>query len=555
MSGYGPEGPLVEDDLASDAFDCSDASGEDAWTDDVGFVEEIGPGGDDVDAPAVDSIDLDVDAGVGLADDGTDVLIDSGADVTPDDVVELPQDDTDLAGDVASWVDPRTEPVELRLDAEPSPPPPETPAPEIYEDGSLVSQVPIADHLVTVEDVTGSEVYQQWATGGERGDTDLAASTPGGLSLEYSPFDRPGTIGDSGDVNFWFQQNSQLSCGPSSAAQIISDFTGVTHLDESALAARALEQRWYDPSTGMLPEALASLLDDQGVPSTVMHDQGFGNIEQYLREGRAVVMFLDARDVRPAGDPIIDQDQPENTEADTVDHFVRVIGIDREAGIAILADPGYAGGRQMEIPLDQLEEAWNDNTVKPGQGVIDRDHMLIVSDGADPTVDDAGQPTTPPATTPQTQGTTPPAPTTPPQGTTPPAPSTPETPTTPATPTTGPSPAPPASPAAGPPMPEPGLAPAAPSLPPEPQPAATAPSQPAADMPARGISLPAPAPQLAGDVSLPSADAAPAAAAAATADDDPRATDDDGLFDSVPGWVIVPVTLAAARIGMALRGR
>ena len=119
--------------------------------------------------------------------------------------------------------------------------------PELFEDGSLVSQVPIDEDLVTVEDLTETETYERWEAAAEGGDGAPILNADG-THTPGTGFDRPGMIGDSGDVNFWFKQTEQNSCGPSVAAQIISDFTGVMHHDEYTLIPRAVG---YDPAKGM----------------------------------------------------------------------------------------------------------------------------------------------------------------------------------------------------------------------------------------------------------------------------------------------------------------
>ena len=112
------------------------------------------------------------------------------------------------------------------------------------------------------------------------------------------------------------------------------------------------------------------------MPARSLRDQDFGDVEQYLREGKSVVMFLDSKDViGPGYEAFAGSDETEDTDADRVDHFVRVIGIDREAGVAIIANSGQYNGSQVEVPLERLEEAWDDNTNREGFAA-DRAHVL-----------------------------------------------------------------------------------------------------------------------------------------------------------------------------------
>ncbi len=544
MSGYDPEDPMVDDlDAAPPA--------EEPWVED-----EPTPASDLAHVGAVvEDLVADLHA---APPDAPPVPDAPPPDTVPSEIDGTPPE-IELSGGspaISPSLDEAAPPeVDLSIELPPEPPEP----PPLYEEGTLVSQVPPSDDLATVDMVTTSEVYEAWVAGGDTGGPGAAV---GGFE-PGSPWDRPGMVGDAGDVNFWFQQNSQFSCGPSSAAQIISDFTGNIQADESLLAARALEQGWYDPASGMTADNLERLLDDQGVPSTVHRDQGFADVEQYLREGRAVVMFLDARDVMPTTgfEDYVAADQPENSAEDTVDHFVRVIGIDRAANVAILANPGYAGASQVEIPLDQLEEAWNDNTNRPGFAV-DRAHILIVSDAADTTPDDAGlgQPQPQPQPGPQPEPQPQPQPQPDPGGQPTPVPQ----PTPDGQPT--PQPVPDGQPTPQPqPQPEPTGQPSDPVRPAAPgtqtpaspggpsgEPAPSAPDR-SDPVPARErvaaaatptvLNRPAPLP---GDIELPDA-VAPAPVAA------PAPSDDGGLFGVSAGWVLIPVTFAAGRVSAALR--
>jgi hypothetical protein len=555
-----------------DAYEMNDASADTGWVE----PEQVTVDPDcwsEVDVPQVEP--EPIESAVGTIEETTwedpaeEARWDDPIDPAVDDAVGPAGESLDTAGieAPAPW------------QTEPGPDPSDTgtvgtfstdaPEPVVYEVGTLVTQEPLAPDVVTVDDITGTEAYQSYATGSTGPiQADGLVDTSGGFDGP-SAFASPTMVGDAGDSAFWFQQNSQNSCGPSVVAQIVSDFTGVHHADEVAIENRALQMRStvidgaaYRPESGMFPDDLAALLTDQGVPSTVVRNQDFSHVEHFLREGRSVVMFLDARDVVPGGyEQFAAQDEVENSTADTVDHFVRVIGIDRAAGIAVLANPGIEGAAQFEIPLDRLEDAWNDVTGTQG-GTPVRDKMLIVSDGADPTPD---------SVVPQTVGT--------PTGQTP---GTIELPTPP----TG-TPAPPAGPLG---TPEPTLP--EPTLPEPTLPEPTLPEPTVADLPtpeheSRPVGLasadaPAPVdvvgrqvdgPSRSGSVTLPAdsdsfrttsapaspapialpTDAAPAPLVDAPAAGAPDANGDGIDFTSPLGFAIIPVTLAAAGIGMAVQ--
>ncbi len=200
-----------------------------------------------------------------------------------------------------------------------------------------------------------------------------------------------------GDSQFWFRQNSTFTCGPASATQIISDFTGQISVNENDLANYVTEKQWWVDENldgtidGMGIDHLAQLMTDKGVPSAVTTGT-LDNVSGYLAEGRAVVLFLDNENLPGQAE----QDGLEGGPQDDANHFVRITGIDTARGIAYLSDPGRADGQNLQVPLTMLEEAWNDSG-----------HQMVVTTGVDPTPDGQATTTTPaPAPTPPTTTTT-----------------------------------------------------------------------------------------------------------------------------------------------------
>jgi hypothetical protein len=62
----------------------------------------------------------------------------------------------------------------------------------------------------------------------------------------------------------------------------------------------------------------------------------------------------------------------ESVEDDTPDHVLVVAGIDDERGVVILSDPGVPNGSQLEVPIEQFEQAWADSG-----------HQMLVADEPD----------------------------------------------------------------------------------------------------------------------------------------------------------------------------
>ncbi len=194
-----------------------------------------------------------------------------------------------------------------------------------------------------------------------------------------SPIDGTGEDGMYGDpvewsVNWFFQQVDGY-CGPSSAAQVIAQYTGVVIDDPQQLVDRALElglMQDGDPAQGMTLPNLEILLEDQGVPCTVQ-DGSIDDLKTTLEDGYGVIAMVDSGE-------IWNPDQ-EAGEDETADHFLVVAGIDETRGVVILSDPGAPDGNQLEVPIDQFEDAWADSG-----------HKLLVADTPDPDLADHPDP-------------------------------------------------------------------------------------------------------------------------------------------------------------------
>ena len=251
--------------------------------------------------------------------------------------------------------------------------PSQTPFP-LDESGS-VTQIPVdPTSRVLVDDVVSTSDYEAWLDD----HASVSIDTPPGAD---------GVIGDVSDVDFWFEQSTAYTCAPAAATQIIEDFLDVQAPNEMEVSVWAAEHDLLTTGGGMAPEDLATVLTEFGVPSTVVHDQGWDDIAGYLAEGRSVVMTVDSGDYWGQDDA----GEAEDSDTDFVDHAVRIVAIDTERRVAVLSDSGTPDGRQLEVPLEAMEEAWNDVTATDESGQAIRDRMLIVSDESDPSPGAVGE--------------------------------------------------------------------------------------------------------------------------------------------------------------------
>ncbi len=156
------------------------------------------------------------------------------------------------------------------------------------------------------------------------------------------------------DSQYWFQQAENGFCVPSSVAMIVSAYTGDEILSEEQFVEMANELGLFqvdmDGTFGMtMPDAL-TLLESAGVPAEMVVGD-MNTLYDALDEGRGVMLFIDSGEVWYGGEG--QQNAP--------DHAVVITGIDREAGLAYLSDPGNPDGNMEVVPLSVLESAWEDS--------------------------------------------------------------------------------------------------------------------------------------------------------------------------------------------------
>ncbi|MET4610634.1 putative double-glycine peptidase [Rhodococcus sp. PvR044] len=174
----------------------------------------------------------------------------------------------------------------------------------------------------------------------------------------------------------WFYQQVDGYCGPSAVAQVVAQYTGASITDPGQLVDRAVELGLMgDPAEGMSLPNIEALLEDQGVPATLT-DGSLDDLRERLDNGYGVIAMVDSGE-------IWHPDQ-ERGEDDTADHVLVVAGIDDKRGVVILSDPGVPSGNQLEVPIEQFEDAWADSghqmlvTDAPDDGLIDQPNAAAV---------------------------------------------------------------------------------------------------------------------------------------------------------------------------------
>lgn len=193
-------------------------------------------------------------------------------------------------------------------------------------------------------------------------------------------------IGDpAGASEHWFEQAANGFCVPASITQIVAAYTGMDLDDESFFVQRANELHLFtvgpDGSPSMTVDGAAALLVDVGIDAHVESDLTILDLENYLDQGRAVMMAVDADEMWYAEDDAVD---------DAANHAVVLTGIDPVNGVAIISDPGSPTGNEFTMPISELDRMWEDSGRQAV--VVDLPAPEMTSDAQQPVVDVDGMP-------------------------------------------------------------------------------------------------------------------------------------------------------------------
>lgn len=150
----------------------------------------------------------------------------------------------------------------------------------------------------------------------------------------------------------WFLQYGDGYCVPASITQVISEVTGQSLPDESAVVMAMQKMGLqFDPSHGMTMDEGLAVLEYLGVDAEVENGLSLADLETYLDEGRSLILGVDSGDIW--GEP-----DPAGTTGDA-DHALVITAIDQDRGYVVLSDPGSPDGNQETVPLADFVEAWS----------------------------------------------------------------------------------------------------------------------------------------------------------------------------------------------------
>lgn len=180
------------------------------------------------------------------------------------------------------------------------------------------------------------------------------------------------------EIPYHQAQAGANDCLPTSVAMILSEVTGadVPAGDVTDLA----NELGLLGESGMSLEGGLALFDHYGVDAEVQTGS-MDQLRTMLDSDTPVIIGLDSDDLYGAGDGPFADDM-------VAGHAVVITGIDDEAGLVYINDPGFPDGAGVAISIEAFEDAWTD-----------ADHgMIVAEDNSDTTADtgsdtdtDAGQ--------------------------------------------------------------------------------------------------------------------------------------------------------------------
>ncbi len=174
-----------------------------------------------------------------------------------------------------------------------------------------------------------------------------------------SPADDPFAVSEDDSVHgepmaeteFHQVQPGPVDCLPTSVAMVLSEITGdMVPADEVVALANDMGVM---TSTGMAAEDGVALLAEYGVDAQVTNGD-MDLLRAELDSGTDVIIGLDSADLYADGGGPFDPGMQAG-------HAVVITGIDDDAGLVYINDPGFPDGAGVAITISDFEDAWEDS--------------------------------------------------------------------------------------------------------------------------------------------------------------------------------------------------
>jgi hypothetical protein len=186
---------------------------------------------------------------------------------------------------------------------------------------------------------------------GPHAHTSLTAAEPLGTVPAANQIGNPSEY-----EHYWFYQEHNGYCVPSSITQVIEAQTGHTMHSYDTVVQEAHALGIPVDTAGMTMPQAQELLSHFGVPSHIENpaspQQAITDLANYLEHGRNVILSVNASPIWYGSDTY---DNP----GGHADHALVVSAINTQTGVVTLSDPGNPGGNQEQVPLDVFMDAWH----------------------------------------------------------------------------------------------------------------------------------------------------------------------------------------------------
>jgi hypothetical protein len=174
--------------------------------------------------------------------------------------------------------------------------------------------------------------------------------------------DRAGRLGASDEIgnpaeyqHYWFFQQHNGYCVPSSVTQVIEAQTGISMHGYNLVEQEAHHLGVPTGAQGLTLEQARELLNGFDIPSHVVQEPsaeaGVTQLAHDLEQGKNVILSVNAS-------PIWYGSATADNPSGQADHALVVTAINTETGTVTLSDPGSPTGNEEHVPLSTFIEAW-----------------------------------------------------------------------------------------------------------------------------------------------------------------------------------------------------
>lgn len=195
--------------------------------------------------------------------------------------------------------------------------------------------------LYEIDEVDGADV------------TDTAVFDADVTTITDDPIELPDSVHGEpmAEITYHQAQPGPVDCLPTSVAMVLTEITGELVPAEDVVAlANEMDMM---TSTGMAAEDGVRLLEEYGIDAELTSGT-VDELRDQLDAGTEVIIGLDSADLYSNGGGPFDQ----GMEAG---HAVVITGIDDEAGLVYINDPGFPDGAGVAISIEMFEDAWEDS--------------------------------------------------------------------------------------------------------------------------------------------------------------------------------------------------